>query len=190
MGAFNIKDSWNYYQSLSEDMARTSRYVEPIGQEDVYSIEFSKIIVLSCIELESVFKALCSKIDGSECKNIAEYQEKILREFPRIVDAVVTVPRAGTHLQPFADWKSGGKLSWWKAYTEVKHTRGECFKQASYKNAVSALSALYVSILYYNQFTKAGLYTVNDGYLSSGYANSPVSMGRIKSLPDFEEDQA
>lgn len=190
MGAFNIKDSWNYYRSLSEDMARTSRYVEPIGQEDVYSIEFSKIIVLSCVELESVFKALCSEIGGSECKNIVQYQKKILGKFPRIVDAVVEVPRTGTHLQPFDDWKSARKLSCWKAYTEVKHTRGECFKQASYKNALSALSALYVSILYYAQFTNAELDTIDDGYLSSDYANAPLCVGRIKKLPDFEVDQA
>ena len=185
MGLFDIKDSWNYFRSLSDDMAQTARYVEPIGQENVYSIEFSKIIILSCVELESVFKALCVEIDGSECGSIDKYKEKILGRFPRIVDAIVEIPRAGMQLKPFDGWGTG-PLPWWKAYTDVKHTRGKLFCQASYQNAVYALSALYISILYYSEITNAKLHTADGGYLSSDYADTIISYGKVKSLPDFE----
>lgn len=182
---FDIKDSWNYFRSLSDDMAQTARYVEPIGQENVYSIEFAKIIILSCTELESVFKALCLGIDGSKCGNIGQYKEKILGRFPLIVEAVVEIPRSGTQLKPFEGWGSG-PLSWWDAYTDVKHTRGKLFNQASYQNAVYALSALYISILYYSEFANVKLHTVDGGYLTSDYSDAVISFGRIRTLPDFE----
>ena len=183
--SFNIKDSWNYFRSLSDDMALTARYVEPIGQENVYSIEFAKIIILSCTELESVFKALCLGIDGSKCGNIGQYKEKVLGKFPHIVEAVVEIPRTGTQLKPFEEWESG-PLSWWDAYTNVKHTRGNQFSQASYHNAVYALSALYIVILYYSEFLNVKLHTADGGYLTSDYSDIIISYGRIRSLPDFE----
>lgn len=186
--SYEIKDSWNYFRSLSDDMAQTARYVEPIGQEKVYSIEFAKIIILSCTELESVLKALCLGIDGSECGNIGQYKEKVLGRFPHIVEAVVEIPRTGAQLKPFEGWDSG-PLSWWDAYTDVKHTRGKLFSQASYQNALYALSALYISILYYSEFSNVKLHTADGGYLSSDYSDTIISFGRIKSLPDFEKSE-
>ena len=44
---------WNYFLSIEQDLADTSRYVEPRGQEDVRSFEFAKIIILASIEAES-----------------------------------------------------------------------------------------------------------------------------------------
>lgn len=47
-----INGIWNYYLSLEKDLDDTSRYIEPKGQENVFSFEFAKLLVLSCTELE------------------------------------------------------------------------------------------------------------------------------------------
>ena len=59
---------WNYYLSLERDMANTSQYIEPMGQEDVHSFEFAKILILSCTEVESLFKILCEEIEHKKTR--------------------------------------------------------------------------------------------------------------------------
>ena len=46
---------WNYFLMLENDLDNTSRYIEPQGQENVYSFEFAKLLVLACTEIESDF---------------------------------------------------------------------------------------------------------------------------------------
>ncbi len=186
MDEFSIEDSWNYFRSLSDDMTQTSRYVEPKGQDSVFSIEFAKIIILSCIELESVFKAICAAIDGNKYGNIGEYKAVILAHYPKITEALVNIPRSREKIKPFADWDKG-PLFWWDAYQEVKHTRGRAFGQASYRNAVYSLSALYIAILYYAEIKRCDLDSVNNGgYVSSRYISVPMVTEKLKELPDFE----
>ena len=57
---------WNYYLSLENDLANTSRYIEPMGQENVHSFEFAILIILACTEVESAFKILCQLITGHQ----------------------------------------------------------------------------------------------------------------------------
>ena len=61
-----INEIWNYYLTLEGDIANTSRFIEPSGQENVHSFEFAKILILACTELESVFKLLCLEITGKQ----------------------------------------------------------------------------------------------------------------------------
>ena len=65
-----INGIWNYYLSLEKDLDDTSRYIEPKGQENVFSFEFAKLLVLSCTELESVLKLLCYECSGEKRGNI------------------------------------------------------------------------------------------------------------------------
>ena len=152
----------------------------------MFSIEFAKIIILSCIELESVFKAICAAINGNKCGNIGEYKTVILAHYPKITETLVNIPRSREKIKPFADWDKG-PLFWWDAYQEVKHTRGRAFGQASYRNAVYSLSALYIAILYYAEIKKHDLDSINDGgYVSSRYISVPMVTEKLKELPDFE----
>ena len=46
-----LKNMWNYFLSLEQDLSNTSRFVEPQGQENVYSFEFAKILILAFLIL-------------------------------------------------------------------------------------------------------------------------------------------
>lgn len=168
-----LNNIWNYFLELEQDMKNTSRYIEPAGQENVYSFEFAKLIVLSCTEVESVFKLLCSEKDnGKEAGDIGEYKKTILGKYPKIVEATVSISRWGKEIKPFEGW-SNGKLTWWDAYQKVKHSRGSHFTSATYINAVYALSALYVLISYLAKNMGIDFLPHSSNYFDSEY-NIPI----------------
>lgn len=181
-----LENIWNYYLSLENDLANTSRYIEPEGQENVYSYEFAKLIILSCTEVENIFKVLCMVKSGKSCGNIGEYKEVILYSFPKIVDAEVYVSRWAKSIKPFEGWDNG-KLSWWEIFIDLKHNRGINFKNASYINAVYSLSALYLLILYLAKVINARISDARGNYIISDYTNKYIVYSPIKELPDFAD---
>lgn len=180
---------WNYYLMLECDIDNSSRYVEPAGQENVYSFEFAKLIILACTEAESVFKAICHEIDETaHVGNIRDYKSMILGKYPKITDAVVVVNRLEKSIEPFKGWDTGS-LEWWTAYNDIKHNRGSKFSEATYINAVTALAALYILILYLAQITGIEFQGSNSKYIDSDYIQSGILLGRFGNLPDFEENK-
>ena len=76
----------NYFDCLVNDLDKTSRYAEPMGQETVFSFEYYKIISLSCAEVETVLKLICKTIDEEKNpRNIKEYAEILLAKYPNYV---------------------------------------------------------------------------------------------------------
>ena len=183
-----IKNMWNYYLSLEHDLSNTSRYVEPQGQENVYSFEFAKILVLACTEAESAFKMLCKKIDGVEYGDMGKYKETILKKYPRIVEAEVYVSRLAKSIKPLFEWQSG-PLSWWDAYGTIKHSRGNHFDRATYYNAVQALAALYILIMYLSKISGHDIDDYHSDYITSQYASGFLVAQAATHLPDFESEE-
>lgn len=178
---------WNYYLSIERDLANTSRYIEPEGQENVHSFEFAKLLILACTEIESVFKAMCSKISNAKAEGtIATYKEKVLGRFPRIIEAEVTIDRLGRIIRPFAGWNEK-KLSWWDAYQSVKHNRGNYFSDATYINAATAISALYILILYLAELSGITIYNFQSEYIDSKYGLCYLICNNNQKLPDFQK---
>lgn len=180
-----INGIWNYYLSLEKDLDNTSRYIEPKGQENVFSFEFAKLLVLSCTELESVMKLLCYECSKQKRGNIGEYKETILEHFPKIVLAEVYISRWDKAIRPFDSWDTE-KLFWWTAYGNVKHNREDNFNDATYKNVVYALSALYVSIFYLSSISGVSFPDNESTYIISEYSHKLLSTAPFKKLPDFE----
>lgn len=179
-----LQGIWNYYLSLENDLANTSRYIEPAGQENVHSFEFAKILILACTEVESVFKLICGATEGKEVGDIGEYKRILLSRYPKIVDATVTVSRLGEDIQPYSEW-TAGSLSWWSAYQQVKHSRGSHFSFASYRNAVNALAALYIAIFYLAKIGNCDFSGVDSKYIYSEYARKLLACKASQELPDF-----
>lgn len=178
---------WNYYLSLEKDLDNTSRFIEPRGQENVFSFEFAKLLVLSCTELESVLKLLCYERSGETKGNFGEYKETILAHYPKIVFAEVSIARWGETIRPFGGWDKG-RLSWWDAYGNVKHNRKDNFTEATYKNVVYALSALYISIFYLSQETGVLFSDYDSTYIESNYSVRGLAVAKTRELPDFDPD--
>lgn len=177
---------WNYYLSIEQELSNTSRYIEPEGQEEVHSFEFAKLLILSCTEIESVFKMICLSIKGTQVKgDISAYKENILEKFPKITEAEVTINRLGRNIRPFEGWDLK-RLAWWDAYQVVKHNRGEYFAKATYLNAVTAISALYILILYLAKLNELTVYNFESKYIDSEYGLSYLICKNNQELPDYQ----
>ncbi len=180
----NIENCWNYYLALESDLSKTSQFVEPRGQESVYSFEFYKIIVLACVEAESLFKVFCLYLENIDAGDIAIYKGVLLKHFPQITRAEVQIKRCGLKLKPFLEW-SEKPLPWWTEYQEIKHNRGGKFEKATYFNAVSALSALYLLILYYSRLTGVTIHDQKSEYIVSEYSKAYLVISPSEKLPGF-----
>lgn len=180
---------WNYFLMLESDLDNTSRYIEPKEQENVYSFEFAKLLILACTEVESVFRKICQQIDKTQpANNIIDYREIIMGKFPKIIDATVCISRLGSNIEPFKEWEKEEPKSpsWWRAYNKVKHNRDSNFTEATYMNAVTALSALYILIFYLAAITNLDFPNYTGKYIKSEYEKVLLTYGAQRRLPDFE----
>lgn len=185
MNRESIYEKWDYYLSIEEDLSNTSRYIEPRGQENVYSFEFAKLLILACIETESIFKQLCQTItNSSPPQDIGKYRDIILNKYPRIIEATVSIRRLGKTIKPFENWDKQ-RLNWWDAYQKIKHSREQHFEYATYLNAVYAISALHILILYLSKATDTRMPTSYGKYISSKYGYAVISAKIGEDLPDF-----
>jgi hypothetical protein len=141
---------WNYFIALEEDLERASRYVELVeANEATYSLEFAHLLFAAASEVETVMTLLCRLLDPqSRTGKFAQCTSPLRKEFPRMWEEQVKVPRFGLTLRPWDEWRNNrGVPFWWKSYNHVKHQRHSSFSEATMKNAVNALAALYLMVL-------------------------------------------
>ena len=94
MERIDLINYWNYFLSVEKDLDCTSQFVEPLGQENTYSFEFAKILILSCTEVESLFKEICPMIEDRQVQGCMDtYKACILTAYPKITAATVSVSR-------------------------------------------------------------------------------------------------
>lgn len=186
MDADRLQGMWQYFLTLESDLDDTFRYIDPVGQENVHSFEFAKILILACTEVESVFKALCCEITAQKSADtIRKYREIILDRFPKITEAKVQIKRLGRAVCPFEGWEKESP-KWWRAYQGVKHNRGEYFSNATYQNATVALAGLYVLIFYLAKLTHIQFNDYVSKCFESDYESTRLVYDPQKQLPDFE----
>ncbi|MDD4883690.1 hypothetical protein [Sulfuricurvum sp.] len=148
---FNI---WSFFLSLESDLIDTTKYVH-FSEENfkTFSSQYSKIILTSASEFESVAKIFIRVLDSEKKSgNIGEIKKSLLSEFPNIHKNIVTIARYGIEIRPFDNWENEGKLTWWDAYINIKHDRNKNFQEANLENALNALSALLVLNVYYYRY--------------------------------------
>lgn len=187
----NIIELWDYFLFLEKDFQNTSKYMQPRGQEDVFSYEYVKIIILSCIEVESLFKLIGSFHNIKLGKNagICKYKETILGKYPNIIKAEVYDTKVRKMIKPFKGWDDIGKLSWWDAYNSVKHNRSMNYSLATYNNAALSLAAVYILLLYLAEITKESIPTFECEYFDSKYNYSVAAWGPLENLPDLPDKE-
>lgn len=152
-----VLNHWKYFISLEKDITKLKNYIQ-IHQDnfEVYSFELSKLLQLSCSEIDSVCRLLCNTIDGSNnyfdesiySGNITQYKNTILDKYPNFIKTEIHIPDLETILIPWEDWENKDSPGWWRSYNKVKHYRHSSFKEANLKNALYSMSALMTLNLY------------------------------------------
>lgn len=186
MNEFEITNYKNYFKCLESDLFETARYAEPMGQEDVYSFEYFKIIMLACSEVETVLKLICKSIDARKSpRNIKEYAEIFLDKYPKIKEVEVSVSRICKTIKPFKDWSTEKCMKWWDEHQDIKHHRHKDFEKATYRNAMYSLAGLYVLLLYLIRINDVQL-DIDSNYFYNDSEGQPHYVSGPGRLLDFE----
>lgn len=177
---------WNYYLQLESDFFSYSPYCEiDTANDDTFSIKYLQLLLSVCGEIDSICKTFCKALDDgldSDKAGILEYIPVLLRNYPTFAGETVRV--LGYHYREMQPWKSIGKgyvPNWWSRYNAVKHHRDEKenYKHANQKNAIEALSALYILIEYWA--AKNFVISKEEAFNRRGIEPSDRVMQRLKS---------
>jgi hypothetical protein len=178
---------WSYYLAIENQLNETSRFVEfSEANSATYSIEFARILLSAASETDVILRQLCKLLDSDAAADkIGPYQTVINRYLPEMAQEIIYIDRYSIELRPWENFTSPGlPPTWWTANNKVKHHRHTNFHDASLRNAMHAVGALHILIIYYykKQFEiesgnrvrfgevtnvlqpTASLYSMNPGY--------------------------
>lgn len=145
---------WQYYMSIENMLVKTNQYVTHSDKnKNVYSDEFSSIILLSCSEIDSLFKQLClnfgfqSKSKYLKMKDYAHLIEKYINNDFGLATSIRTINDDSIIIFPFENIdasKSYANLKWWKDYQSIKHDRIKNVSKGNLLNAVTSVAAQFI----------------------------------------------
>ena len=185
------------FLQLQQEMKNLFQYIEP-GDNNLktYSDQIEQLLVLICIEVEANFKAIFKE-------NIYSGQEKdwCMRDYckidksHRLSDYQVIMPiwdgKKNT-FQPFLGWQKSSKLSWYKAYNQVKHNRAELLKAANFGNLMNAFCGLFVVLTAQfktQEFSTTPVLISADGYKSYYKGNFGIGNMLQAKYPEWSENE-
>jgi len=144
-----VDTHWNYFLSLEEDFLRISRYIQfHKSNNKTYSIEFARLILAACSEVDVVAKAITGHL-GARTKSIDAHMNVMLRSYPNIHKHQVSMDRFGMSVKPWINWRKGVSPDWWTSHNNIKHHRGTHFKEANLQNTFRSIAGLLILIVYY-----------------------------------------
>jgi len=150
----DISNHWRYFLALEKEFDNSLRFVEYTEQhKNVYSFEFARLLLLTCSELDTLFKIICQSLDpNSKADSISQYFEPISTKYDIFSEEVI-IKRYSIEIKPFETWSTENSPTWWTSYNKVKHRRHEEFHQANLVNTLHSLAGLFVlNLIALNEF--------------------------------------
>lgn len=142
------KQYWNYYLNLEKSFLEARKYVELDETNfSTFSDHFALLMQAIGAELDCVFKEFCELSTSSSNANIKQYAAYVQENYQDIGDRTVKVCETNIELKPFEEWNKdnpGQHLSWWQAFTSIKHNRYGNRQKANLKNVLNILGALFL----------------------------------------------
>jgi hypothetical protein len=145
---------WNYFLAIEKDLENLSRYIEfDETNLKTYSIELTHILFSSSSEVDVVMKQLCNLIDpDTKAENINDYRNIISKHSNELINEEVVIHRYGLTFRPWLNWQNDKNPDWWQSYNHVKHERNKHYSEANLKNAINAVGALLLTVVYYYKY--------------------------------------
>lgn len=177
-------EHWRYFLALEEDVERTTRYVEPHPSNyRTFSIEYARLILGICSEVDVVAKVLCASINPKAMvDNMDDYRALIGAKYPKFHTVKILVPRFELAMEPWKEWREGANPGWWKDHQKVKHQRHQFFALADLEHCIVSAAGLFSLVLYlcHNQ-----LMALEPSTLFSVEIPLDAKMAQRYTLPDF-----
>lgn len=142
---------WNYFLAIEKDLENLSRYIEfDKSNLNTFSIELTHILFSASSEVDVVMKQICNLIDpNKKVGNINDYRSFISTHSKDLINEEVIIHRYGITCKPWEKWREGENPDWWRSYNNVKHKRNNYYSEANLNNAINAVGALLINVLYY-----------------------------------------
>lgn len=148
---------FNFYKNLENELFETERFVT-LEQSNfkTYSIEYAKLLISICSEIDMVLKMICRQINPEEqCSKINHYYRLLNKTFKYFTSEEVEVIYKRIKIRPWENWNESRVPKWWGDNNRLKHQRTDCdengipyYSRANLENVINALTALYISELY------------------------------------------
>lgn len=147
---------WSYYISIESMFKKTNQYVSHSEKnQDTYSDEFAKIILLSCSEIDSLLKTVCKYkniLSKEKYYNMFIYSKALIKieyikDLAFSTDPMTSMNEDSIVVFSFKELNTTQKhagLSWWSDYQKLKHNRLENAELGNLHNAACALAAHYI----------------------------------------------
>ena len=170
---------WRYFLSIEEDFIRTTKFVELHSDNfNTYSIEFTKIYLTICSEIDVVCKILCNEVLSNNTNNINQYRDVLTSKYPHFPDNEIIIESVNLAFKPWEEWKNGINPDWWRNYNNVKHQRNKFYQEASLKNTINSLVGLFILEFHYygekyNQFPPIKAKLIGDSYFGGAWVTGP-----------------
>lgn len=142
---------WDYYIALENDLLACRRYVEfDASNMGSYSVEFMRLLLATCSEVEVLCKQLCQRISPeAKREHMAHYRttlDPVLSLSTFQVEDLQTLRQ----FPPFVSWIRRDSPSWWDACIQLQHDRSRHYETATLEHSINALAGLYVLNLYHH----------------------------------------
>lgn len=138
---------WSKYLDFEKRFIKSFHFIAlSPNNENATSEEYSELIQIIGSELDSFFKIFCG-YNLDDRKNISDYAKKAFEIFPGITGQEIKIKKAEETLVPFHKWnieKASESLFWWKAFTNIKHKGDKEGADATQKNVLYILAALFL----------------------------------------------
>ena len=149
---------WEYFLAIEDDLIGCSRFVE-FSEENycTYSLEFARIIMVACSEIDTLLKAICKKFNQKfKGRSIGSYYSEVIKKYPNFKKFNVKLPRFKLELKPWEYWCSDSPPCWWSSYNKIKHRRDGNFKKANLITTLFSVTGLFVVLAYYYKESNSG----------------------------------
>ena len=143
---------WNYYRLLEEDLEKCFRFVAPFEEHwNVYSDEFSRIILMAATEIENALKAFVFwTFKEKPPSSIHQYFNCIHEKYPSFCSMEMVMPRYSIGFKPWDGWSASSAPDWWTyGYNKIKHDRMNHPNAPTLIRAIKAVGSLQVLLLHY-----------------------------------------
>jgi hypothetical protein len=136
---------------LQDDLRAISRVVTPRSENKLaFGSRIRQLLVMACTEVEAQCKAILNANAYKGKAAALNMQDYVKIAVPlRLEQYVISCERFPdyAHFSPFAGWKTGTSLPWYRAYNETKHDADGKGIAATLEHAISAVGAVCTLIL-------------------------------------------
>jgi len=142
---------WNYFLSIEAEFIETLKFVE-IDKDNfkTFSTAYTKIILSACSEIDVLLKQI-GKFFGQkkDRPNFGDHLKFVDKYLTTLKTETIYTNGYDIVISPFEGWTQKDELEWHRTYNNLKHNRGQFYKDGNLEVALESVAALFSTVIHY-----------------------------------------